>query len=71
MRRKLIEADEKAAAEGRGSFSVDGKMIDIPVIDRARRLIARHEAIERRLKSSSGPWPSALIRADQCLSAQT
>jgi citrate lyase subunit beta/citryl-CoA lyase len=47
---KLIEADKKAAAEGRGSFSVDGKMIDIPVIDRARKLIARHEAIERRLK---------------------
>jgi len=48
--RKLIAADEKAAAEGRGSFSVDGKMIDIPVIDRARRLLRRHEAIERRFK---------------------
>jgi citrate lyase subunit beta/citryl-CoA lyase len=48
--RKLIAADAKAATEGRGSFSVDGKMIDIPVIERARRLIARHEAIERRLK---------------------
>jgi citrate lyase subunit beta/citryl-CoA lyase len=47
--RKLIAADEKAAAGGRGSFSMDGKMIDIPVVDRARRLIARHEAIERRL----------------------
>jgi citrate lyase subunit beta/citryl-CoA lyase len=47
---KLIEADKKSAAEGRGSFTVDGKMIDIPVIDRARKLIARHEAIERRLK---------------------
>lgn len=47
---KLIEADRKAAADGRGSFSVDGKMIDIPVIDRARKLIARHQAIERRLK---------------------
>ena len=50
--RKLIAADEKAAAEGRGSFTVDGKMIDIPVIDRARRLLARHDAIERRLKKS-------------------
>ena len=48
--KKLIEADKKAAAGGRGSFSVDGKMIDIPVIDRARKLIARHEAIERRLR---------------------
>ena len=46
--RKLIEADRKAAAEGRGSFSVDGKMIDIPVVERARKLLARHEAIERR-----------------------
>lgn len=45
---KLIEADRQAAADGRGSFSVDGKMIDIPVIDRARKLIARHEAIEGR-----------------------
>ena len=51
--RKLIAADEKAAAEGRGSFSVDGKMIDIPVIDRARRLIVRHEAIERRLEKAA------------------
>ncbi len=51
--RKLIVADEKAAAEGRGSFSVDGKMIDIPVIDRARRLIARHDAIERRLEKAA------------------
>jgi citrate lyase subunit beta/citryl-CoA lyase len=48
--KKLIAADEKAAAEGRGSFTVDGKMIDIPVIDRARRLLARHDAIERRLR---------------------
>jgi len=48
--RKLIAADKQAAAEGRGSFSVDGKMIDIPVIDRARKLLARHEAIGRRLK---------------------
>ncbi|HEY4165365.1 MAG TPA: CoA ester lyase [Reyranella sp.] len=48
--KKLIQADKQAQAEGRGSFSVDGKMIDIPVIDRARKLLARHEAIEKRLK---------------------
>ncbi|MBS0548792.1 MAG: CoA ester lyase [Proteobacteria bacterium] len=49
--RKLIQADAQAAAEGRGSFQVDGKMIDIPVIERARKLIARAEAIERRVKA--------------------
>ncbi|SJZ89047.1 citrate lyase subunit beta / citryl-CoA lyase [Enhydrobacter aerosaccus] len=52
--RKLIEADRQAAAQGRGSFSVDGKMIDIPVIDRARRLIARYDAIARRRSATSG-----------------
>ncbi len=46
--KKLIEADVKAAAEGRGSFTVDGRMIDIPVIVRAQRLIARAEAIAHR-----------------------
>jgi len=50
--RKLIAADEEAAAAGRGSFTVDGKMIDIPVIDRARRLIARHDAIESRFRKA-------------------
>jgi citrate lyase beta subunit len=30
-----------------GSFTADGKMIDIPVIDRAHRLQARRDAIER------------------------
>ncbi len=48
--RRLIQADAEAIAAGRGSFQVDGKMIDIPVIERARKLLARHEAIERRAK---------------------
>jgi len=47
---KLIQADAKAISEGRGSFQVDGKMIDIPVIERARKMIARADAIERRLQ---------------------
>ncbi len=47
---KLIQADAQAIAEGRGSFQVDGKMIDIPVIERARKLIARADAIQRRLQ---------------------
>lgn len=49
LARRIIAADSEAAAQGRGSFTVDGKMIDVPVVDRARRLIARHDAIERRL----------------------
>ncbi len=46
--RKVIKLDAEAAASGRGSWSLDGKMIDIPIIVRARKLIARYEAIKQR-----------------------
>jgi citrate lyase subunit beta/citryl-CoA lyase len=46
--RRVIALDKDAAASGRGSFSLDGKMIDIPIIVRAKRLIARYEAIKAR-----------------------
>jgi citrate lyase subunit beta/citryl-CoA lyase len=46
--RKMIRLDEEAAANGRGSFQIDGKMIDIPVVVRARNLLRRYEAIQQR-----------------------
>ncbi len=46
--RRLIEEDRRQAASGRGSFAVDGKMIDIPVIRRAEALLRRHDAIAAR-----------------------
>ena len=46
--RKVIALDKEAAASGRGSFSLDGKMIDIPIIVRAQKLIRRYEAIKAR-----------------------
>jgi citrate lyase subunit beta/citryl-CoA lyase len=46
--RKLIALDQAAAASGRGSFTLDGKMVDIPIIVRAQKLIARYEAIKQR-----------------------
>lgn len=46
--RKVIRMDEEAAANGRGSFQIDGKMIDIPVVVRAQNLLRRYEAIKAR-----------------------
>jgi len=46
--RKVIRMDKEAQAAGRGSFQIDGKMIDIPVVVRAERLIRRYEAIKQR-----------------------
>lgn len=46
--RRIIQLDAKHAGEGRGSWQLDGKMIDIPVVERARRLVARAERIAAR-----------------------
>jgi citrate lyase subunit beta / citryl-CoA lyase len=46
--RKVITLDQEARAAGRGSFQIDGKMIDIPVVVRAERLVRRYEAIKQR-----------------------
>lgn len=46
--RRLIAANNETIATGRGSFQIDGKMIDIPVVRRAEKLIARYEAIKAR-----------------------
>lgn len=43
--RLVVEAFEAALAEGRASVGVEGKMVDIPVAERARRLLQRAEAI--------------------------
>lgn len=45
---RIVEAAEQALAQGRASFQLDGRMIDIPVIERARRLLARQRRIEAR-----------------------
>jgi len=45
---RVIEGNAKAAAEGRASFAIDGKMVDVPVVKRAERLLERHTAIQAR-----------------------
>jgi citrate lyase subunit beta/citryl-CoA lyase len=47
-RRMLIAWDE-TVAKGLGAVNFEGKMIDIPVVERAKKLLARHDAITARL----------------------
>ncbi|MEM7742666.1 MAG: CoA ester lyase [Pseudomonadota bacterium] len=42
---RVVEAYDKALAEGRGAIELDGKMIDVPVADRARATLARRDRI--------------------------
>jgi citrate lyase subunit beta / citryl-CoA lyase len=51
--RKVVAAFEKAAGGRQGAIEVDGKMVDIPVVERARATLARHEAIEQRATARS------------------
>jgi citrate lyase beta subunit len=39
--RKVIAAYEAHAAEGTGAFALDGKMVDMPMVKAARRVLAR------------------------------
>jgi citrate lyase subunit beta/citryl-CoA lyase len=43
---RIVRASDDAQREGRGAFAVDGRMIDRPVVERARRLLARRIAID-------------------------
>ena len=45
---RIVEGDAVQAAAGRGSWSLDGKMIDVPVVVRAQRLLERYAAIAAR-----------------------
>lgn len=46
--RRVMEADDAARAQGLGAASVDGRMIDAPIVARAARLLARAAAIAAR-----------------------
>lgn len=46
--RRVVAAYDKALAEGVGAVTVDDKMIDVPIVERARLLLEREEAIAAR-----------------------
>ena len=46
--RGVVEAFEDALTQGQASTSFEGKMIDAPVAERARKLLALAESIEKR-----------------------
>lgn len=51
--RKLVEAFETNAREGRMAFSYRGEMVDVPHLQRARRIVATAEAIAAQTEARS------------------
>jgi citrate lyase beta subunit len=45
--RRVIDAYERETGEGRGVFALNGAMVDLPVVERARRILAEAERSER------------------------
>jgi citrate lyase subunit beta/citryl-CoA lyase len=41
--RNVVAANDEAAAQGRGVFALEGAMIDLPVVERARRVLLETE----------------------------
>jgi citrate lyase subunit beta/citryl-CoA lyase len=59
---KVVAAAEVAFAEGRGAFPIDGKMVDKPIIDRARETLAIAAAVQahdQRLHALLASSPAA------------
>jgi citrate lyase subunit beta/citryl-CoA lyase len=46
--RRVVAAYDAALAAGVGAVTVDGKMIDVPIVERARLLLEREDAIAAR-----------------------
>ncbi|MBM3489034.1 MAG: CoA ester lyase [Alphaproteobacteria bacterium] len=51
---KVIVADREARAQGRGSFTVDGKMGDIPIVVRAEQTLAKRDRIAKLQAKAGG-----------------
>lgn len=46
--RRIVAAARRGSTRGRGAVSVGGRMVDAPVVERARRLLAAAETIAKR-----------------------
>ena len=51
--RRVVEAFEVAVSQGQASISLDGKMIDTPVAERARKLLTLAETITEKERTNS------------------
>jgi citrate lyase subunit beta-like protein len=53
---RVVIADEKAARSGRGAWTLDGKMIDKPVVGKSKAIIYKAEACEINLDAVREKW---------------
>jgi citrate lyase subunit beta/citryl-CoA lyase len=58
--RRVIDAFDGAQAKGLGAVALDGKMLDQPIVERARRTIAIHDSVSSKQRTPPVERPAAL-----------
>lgn len=53
---RVVVGDEKASQRGRGAWTLDGNMIDVPVVKKARSIIERAELCELDVAAVKKKW---------------
>lgn len=53
---RVVIADEKADKQGRGAWTLDGKMIDVPVVGKAKALVKKAELCGIEVDEIRGKW---------------
>lgn len=53
---RVVVADKKAATAGRGAWTLDGKMIDVPVVKKCMEVIARAELCGCDIRNLLDEW---------------
>lgn len=53
---RIVIADEKAARAGRGAWTLDGAMIDAPVVGKAKAIVAKAESCDMDIEGLRSQW---------------
>lgn len=56
----VVGAFEVARSKGHGAVALDGKLLDQPIVERARRTLALHDAVSRKQRTPPVERPAAL-----------
>ena len=57
---RVVDAFERARAKGDGAVALDGKLLDQPIVERARRTLALHDAVSSKQRTPPVERPAAL-----------
>ena len=58
--RRVIDAFEGARSKGLGAVALDGKLLDQPIVERARRTLALHSSVSSKQRTPPVERPAAL-----------